>query len=887
MADAQPTPPDKNALLDEAYKRGILPPDYKAMYEEARRRGLVPEKLGGQGAIEPRQRNALDLIQADPAKTGGEFITQGEYNLKLREQRLKEIIDQQLGHDPDVDYDTGLSFGDRVSLDMADNPAERRMYLEQRYGKDAVGADAKGRTWVKIGDKKIASETTSIGAQLAASSPELAAGGAGAAIGAAGGPVGSIIGFGLGAMAGKGMVEADKATSGRYKKTPKEEAETLGKTAAFGAAGEGVGRGAIALLGRATKGPIPRKLSGVTPETEAMTAITTYGGASPPIRSAMPSSKIMQFHQNVSNKTVGPFRQEANQQFVDDQLKRILKRSGVPDDQLEKVFAELTNPKANISTAELGKDIQASVRARIAVNETAANDTMKQAQAQLDAQMKHLDTITRRFKPGDLGVDVAGGIQESRKDFSTAANKIYDRVDQIVGNQPIVPTGQLKKQAQKIIGALPKSDNRTVFHEIMDLPERIKVGDAQRLRTRMWEQADSMTLAPGTIKGDFSRLAKATDVAINNMDAQSGLQIMGERAKNLLRSADKWYADGIKKFEDATVNRLVKMAETGMAPDPGVIASTIIKPGYTEKAAQILKLLPPDVRNRVIAADFDNVMREATRTFEGKDMVQGKILANIIEQRGKLLDIVYGGRIAGEIRDFAFKLQARDGELPLESLNPSTFRSLMQNYKTLTETGESFLKDNYLSVLGKSKKMPEDVLKWIVRPGQEERLNIALKTFGEGSPQMASIRQMALRDLLRRAIVNTETGVKRGVSGSGLENALKEMTERQQQILFPNGLDEDLRLVADEAKFLFPADADKDMAGGLKAGILKGGMPWTLPIVAYSAGWGWLLSRPAVIRFLAIGLQGDGAARAATRETMRTLIQAAALDMVPDTGDER
>lgn len=60
-------PSDRIALLDEAYKRGILPPDMKAAYEEAKKRGLL-------SAPPIRAQSADGVIHEFPAGTSRETV---------------------------------------------------------------------------------------------------------------------------------------------------------------------------------------------------------------------------------------------------------------------------------------------------------------------------------------------------------------------------------------------------------------------------------------------------------------------------------------------------------------------------------------------------------------------------------------------------------------------------------------------------------------------------------------------------------------------------------------------------------------------------------------------------------------------------------------------
>jgi hypothetical protein len=66
-AEPGTTANDRTALLDEAYKRGILPPDIKAAYEEVKKRGLL-------GAPPIRAQSADGVIHEFAAGTSMDVV---------------------------------------------------------------------------------------------------------------------------------------------------------------------------------------------------------------------------------------------------------------------------------------------------------------------------------------------------------------------------------------------------------------------------------------------------------------------------------------------------------------------------------------------------------------------------------------------------------------------------------------------------------------------------------------------------------------------------------------------------------------------------------------------------------------------------------------------
>lgn len=822
--------------------------------------------------------------KADPAQVKADMTS--------RATALKAKTDKAMGRDPDVDYQSGLSFGDRIAMAKLDNDAERKMYLERRYGEGSVSTDQRGRLVVKKDDKKTAVGKPGAVPTLIGEATPLGAGSVGAAMGSELGPFGAMIGFGLGAGAGTAIDQIIKSAYGLNSLTPAEQGKKIVHETEMGMVGEGAGRLGGKAINRATRGPVPRMLGGQTTESQRLTDLTTSGGAAPPFRSALPDAKRLQWHQMLGRKVTGKTtaQEEGNQKFIDTELKNILRESGIPADKIDEVFEAVANPKAALSTREMGEDIKNTVTAHADTLRAVADQENKQISDAVDTQFKHINDIITRFKPGDLGVDVGEGIGMARKQFSRAMEKPYNRVDKLVGDEKLVPTAKIKQQVQQVLKSLPPnkegepilSDPRVLkaLNELNGLDEKISFGEAQKIRTTLGELGEIKDLVPGVSKHQYNELRNSVNIAFK----QAGADPRAAAAKRLLDQADGLYSKGIKKFEDTTVNKLVREAETGIVPDAGKIAETITQAGYTQRADTIKGLVGEKVWKQVAAADWKNMVEDVTRALPDQgDMIDGKVFRRMLRDRGQMIDTVYGPKLAKEMRTYADHLAAKDGKIPAEALEPGNFKQMVQARDAAEAGVDKFMKENFLAALSDPKKMPDVALDWIVKPAQESRLMQAFEFFGEGSPQVTSIRQAALRDLLQRASATTETGVGRRVSAEGIEKAMQQLTTKQQEMLFPNGLADDIRLVAQETKFLYPFQ-ELDLEAGRAAGVIKA-LPLVVyaPIAAYLGVMNRIFGDPKVVRFLALGLRGDSKARETAIRAVRVLSRTSALGMQGDT----
>lgn len=899
---AAPPPPPPGFVL-EAPGAGVAPSP------------ATPGTNANPGPIQGGSDATLDtLLDAEQGAQGHPgVIKPGSPEAASLTHRAETFVNDARGRDPRVDYKTGTDYSDAVALFQASGPREERRYLEQKYGKGNVFQDEGGSFYVQKDGKLVApgvAGVMNVPAWLQAEAPALAFGAAGAtkgaALGAPLGPLGAVggamVGGAIGTAAGVGTTEVYKMARDRYEKTPAEMARELSMAALGGAAGEGAGR-AVTGAARAGTTAWRKFMSGGTKETENMTQGILRGGGVPPVGSVAPDAMVAKFHQAAGEKIGGSMIEPKNVAYVEGQLRQILQASGMPEAEVAAALREVLDPAAAPRSATAGAVPQAQARAHIAGLETEIKQYAANAQRQVDDQLRGLSALDRRSPPGDLGADVSGKIKEARADFARAASRLYERVDMTVGADPLVPTGPIRRAAAEIYDSLPKTaatpagppgrermptvrggiwretpgtpekagqpvigDPRVlkVLGDLQKLDGKISFHDAQQIRSTLAGLADMTDLTPGVSKRQFDDLRQSINMAV----ASAGKDERAAEGAALLKVADRFYADGIKKFEDAMVNKLVAQARAGTPPDPGVIADQILKPGQTARATQIRTLVGGDVWKRVGAADFQNIVAEATDPVTRA--VDPRKLANAIEGRKDLLDLTYGPRVAAEMRAWSQRVGALGGKIDPATLAPDTFGRTMRQMAAKQAELERFVKTNPVAAIAKDGVMPDEVVGMLVKPGQETKLAETLKFFGENSPQVQAIRQQALKELLASTITTSPTGAGRTVSGNSLDKALSQYTAAQQKMLFPNGLDDDLRLLAKEARFLFPAKQG-DMAAGLYAGTVKAGMPATLPLYAYNQFWNYVLSRPAVISAMASGLREPGPVAKATKEAIKLL----------------
>jgi len=909
------------ALDAELQRRGIgaqpPPAATSGLDQELQRRGVTPSPLSPEAGL-ARQREGMTHFQTENLP-GGRAVG--------------------------VDYTTGTNFLDRMALQQASTAEDRKLYLDKTYGPENVFTDQGGRFFIKdkagkFVDPSGGSLAGRIGSYLAAEAPILGGATMGAAIG---GPPGAMVG---GAM-GQTATEMAKILSGRSASTLGRKAQEIGMTGLEMGAGEKLGQMIIGLPAAAGRF-FREKLAGVTPEGRQMAASIERLGGAAPLRSVAPglASPIQKI--DISTRLGMDWLAERNNPVVQRRLRGIVESLHMSPEETNQIVTQILDPTSAISSREAGEIVQKAVTSNVRQMEGAVSALQTKAQQSLDTQLANINQ--RMAQPGALGADVAEAFKSAHRAFSNQAAEIYGQIDPIVGNTGVIPTGPMMRAAKALLDAMPKTKataataespaqpGRPIFEDptVLDsvikltkLDERIRFRDAQRIRSTLGDWAFSPDILRTIPEREFSLLRDAVDQSFDLAMTDPAVA----PAVSLLRRGDAFYREGIRKFENLAINRMAKDVQDGIVPDPKIVAGTVLREGQTQQAEQIKKMLPPSVWNRVAGADWQAMLASAKEPQTGE--VMSRRLASEIRDRdlGGLLDVTYGP-MARDLRLYSQRLAAFNQKIPANELAQDSFGATMRTLEVRQARLDAYMRDNYLFALSKPGQQADEAIKWIVRPGQEQRLITAQQEFGPASPQMRAIRIQALKELLHQAVEPTTTGVGSKMSGAGIDEALSRYTPQQQQILFPDGLADDMRFLGRQIRAMYPVLYDQ-MAGGLIAGKIKNtpllaSMAWArsgaitgaavlglpglaggvtggaigagvggtlgavggalaggrLARTAYYEGLSWIYSHPNTVRVLTQGLR-PGPKQAATRDTIRMIFRASALGTLPRTEEVR
>ena len=887
------------ARPDEPYFGTVRPPGGKLDIPPPPAGFVVDQpgaKAGKQDIPPPPPGFTLDKPKGPSiSEIGGKLVAKG----KEVADKAAEEMRQWRGMEDDIDYDTGASVLAKIKVKDADNPAEAQDALENLYGKGNAGQDAGGRWWIRDRGKKVAvfgggqglKTALSEGlAGMAAAGPETAGALTGAAVGMAGGPLGAMAGAGIGAAAGAGLDEFRKWLQGENEKTLAQNAAKLRaaeiSNMAFQAGGDiarATGRGLVNLYRSV--------YAEVTPESRTMTGNLVRGGARPPLATVAPGAKSFQYDQRLRNIVKGDPQRLRNMRFAQQRLHDLMVLAGIPDDEIEEVFMSVIDPRRAVSLRAEGEIVTKAVAGHIAAMDREADAALTTAREIANEQANDLAKIAR----GDAAEGVHGAFsqaaQMSRRQWGAAMTRAYDDVDDMVGGAPIVPTTMMVNAAKSVLQYLPASNQPTIFHEIAGLRGKITIKQAQRYRTRLFEEGDSGNLTPGTVNHDYNEVASAVDASLDpagpEIAATGGLP---QQALEALGKVDAAYKEGIAKFKDAKLNQMIRDFKNQKVLEPEKFAASLFDTQSVFRVKTYQQIVGPQVWQKIQAADTRNMIRNALkRTPEGEQSrtLSGDALDDMLTARGKMLDAIYGEDVANNWRLLAKRLRALDSSIDRRIFNdpisdPSRFTLHLVNALNVREQLEAFVSTDILRALRNGGPQQVDAaVNLLTKPGQEATLEQVIRTFGEASPQVEAIRRGALKLALTAATQRSETGLEAKISGEAIDKFLKQYTRREQEMLFPNDLATDLRIVADEMKALFPStmlDAGMSMA----AASIKGHVGPLPPIFGtFSADWswlrasfkGWLADRPAVIRAIAGINEPPGAAKQIRKQAMRVVLR--------------
>jgi hypothetical protein len=537
-----------------------------------------------------RQRRALGI---DPVS--GKQLTEEEYISTYKE--------------PGVDYRTGVdSIGgfSRFQFGRMDNDAERANYLrtvvgDEGYRQDDLGRfilTGEGRNKLGLGEgRELAIDEEGFSFNdvkefFGATALPIAAGvGAGLMASGVGFIPGSLI-VGAATAGGKLLDEGIEAAQGLQMQSAGEIARDAAFEGAFGAAGEGVGRGISKIFGRLIKGP--------------------GGEANEALRAQA---------REVINKGYRPTIAGA----TDESFRPILNR-------LQAVYEGVFPNKkaADINLATVIDDLRAlGLKDETAINNldeivkrdidnfySTSDEALARAQRNMDDAVKNeLDTIMKNLKDGEsIPKDLNDMIRQRKAVFDEDVDRLYTKVTETLRGQQIIPTAGIKAALKELEENSVADVGSTKFAaQIRGLDKFATAQEVGRIRTGLTDASYNPALlndvnvgALGSLKGAVNQAFDEAEISLAQMKnlgpipagasvtLPEGFSLKGVsiedagNALSLLSRTNKLYRNGVKRFDNVTVQNIVKQAQNGQM-NMKFLFDKIIQEDNPEAFRQLMK----------------------------------------------------------------------------------------------------------------------------------------------------------------------------------------------------------------------------------------------------------------------------------------------------------
>jgi hypothetical protein len=565
---------------------------------------LTGGKVGGPPSSEGSQYTSATLEQIRAYAQQKRQLGITPEGTKMTPEEAAAVPYEEQG----VDYTQGLQdIGNfsRFGYGRMETDQERANYLAQKIGKDTFRKDPlgrfiltqKGRDALGMGkgpEVSIDEEGLSWGDVkefLGQSALPLAAG-IGAALTFSGvGTIPGILIAGGAAAAGKALDEGIEYAQGLQDQSFKDVMRDSAMEGVFSAAGEGAGRLVAKGFGRLIKGA-------AGPENEVL------------------RKEGLDLIRQGYQPTIGGATNEA--------FRPILVRMQA---LYEKVFP---NRKAALNNLNL---IIEDLKGLRTVNTTAVDDLADAVKNDVDklystadedivAAQKHLNDVIEK----DLGKVMAGlrkdsvipkdlveVIQLHKRIFDENMDSIYTRVGTELKGQKIIPTDGIKRELQRLIETSPADVGITKFANMINsLPKYAEAAEVARIRTALSEASRNTELLNGASAGALGSLKASITSAMNNTEvafAQAiknplgvGDTIVGPgeftgnfadltTALGILRRTNNLYRNGMKRFDSAVTQKLIKEYQTQGYLNEKFILDSIIEEDNPEAFDQFMRAI--------------------------------------------------------------------------------------------------------------------------------------------------------------------------------------------------------------------------------------------------------------------------------------------------------
>jgi len=539
------------------------------------------------------KREEFDIMSASKEEIAG-------YARRQREMGIDPLTGEQISEEefirtykaPGVDYSTGVSSNNAFSRYMfgrADTEGDKKLYLNQSLGEDGYYQDAlgrfianqKGRETMGLGEgDDIALDEEGLSWNDVkdfageAGTPILAGTGAALILSGYGAPVGIALSS-LAAGGGKILDEKIDEAQGIQSQTDDEVFKDAVFETGTWAVGEGIGRILSKFIGRIIKGPGGK----ANEATRQAYRDAIEKGYSPTIAGIDPSFRPILGRLQAVYEGVFP-------------------NKGAAQRNLSTVLKELE--EAGLANQAQIKDLDLLVKKDINKFYSTANQNLANATIKMDkAVLSEIDKITAKLK-GDKFVpkNLDTLVRERKKVFDADIDDLYKNIDGKLKDKQIIPTAGIKSELERLSSESIADIGATNFAKrVRGLGEYATAREVGLIRTGLIDAskspvliADANVASLGRLKGSVDRAFSQAEIDLADFTGPFSSGIRDPKGRftglttkdaaaslNLLKQTNSLYRKGIKRFDNLTVQSIIKGARNNRLNYNQVFNDIILK----------------------------------------------------------------------------------------------------------------------------------------------------------------------------------------------------------------------------------------------------------------------------------------------------------------------
>ena len=542
------------------------------------------------------KREEFDIMSASKEEIAGYARRQREMGIDPRTgEQISEKEFIRTYKAPGVDYSTGVSSNNAFSRYMfgrADTEGDKKLYLNQSLGEDGYYQDAlgrfianqKGRETMGLGEgDDIALDEEGLSWNDVkdfageAGTPILAGTGAALILSGYGAPVGIALSS-LAAGGGKILDEKIDEAQGIQSQTDDEVLKDAVFEAGTWAIGDAAGRAISKFIGRIIKGPGGK----ANEATRQAYRDAIEKGYSPTIAGIDPSFRPILGRLQAVYEGVFP-------------------NKGAAQRNLSTVLKELE--EAGLANKAQLKDLDLLVKKDITKFYSTANQDLANATIKMDkAVLSEIDKITANLK-GDKFIpkNLNTLVRERKKVFDADIDDLYRNIDDKLAGQAIIPTAGIKSELERLsVDSIADIGATKFASKVNGLGAYTTHRELGLLRTGLTDASKNPTLIADTNIGSLTQLKGSIDRAFtqaeinlaqsvkttddmlraNLLGSQGGLTSSTKElaeSLNLLKKTNNLYRKGIKRFDNLTVQSIIKGARNNRLNYKQVFDEIILK----------------------------------------------------------------------------------------------------------------------------------------------------------------------------------------------------------------------------------------------------------------------------------------------------------------------